>query len=300
MRNISRFCAVFAALTFSASCGGNGPTVSPTPTTPPATVMSIAVTGKDFDFGSDLDAGKCQQAVAMARFSDGTEKDMSSEAVWGSSDEAVAKVSSGLVCGVSAGTSRITAKLGTIEGGIEVKVRRPPPTAVSLVARAETTDLVLGQQPVQATARATFSDNSARDVTNEVDWISLNLTVATVSPKGLVTPVAVGKAGIRAKLGNVEGSMEVTVKEPTTIYGAVYCGSPFGARVVSGATAEIAEPASARVQTTTDSQGRYSLAVRVATFKLRVVYGQRDQNYDWTLAVGTRLEWNVLFSPPCN
>ena len=61
-----------------------------------------------------------------------------------------------------------------------------------LSAPGETTQLV---------AEATLSDGSTKDVTSTVRWTSIDRTVATVSPNGLVTAIDLGKTTIVAFVG---------------------------------------------------------------------------------------------------
>lgn len=86
--------------------GPTAPTQPPTPPPPPApTLQSVSVTGP-----STLEEGAQGQLTVMAQYSDGESKDVTSEATYTSSDDAVATVnSSGLVTAVREGRATITA-----------------------------------------------------------------------------------------------------------------------------------------------------------------------------------------------
>src|SRR5207244_4186712 len=68
-------------------------------------------------------------------------------------------------------------------------------------------------QTQQYTATGTYSDQSTKDLTDEVNWVSSNLSVATISPAGLATAAAVGSASILASFGCLS-SAPVTVSVP--------------------------------------------------------------------------------------
>jgi len=55
----------------------------------------------------------------------------------------------------------------------------------------------------QYTATETFGDNSTRDVSSQVTWVSSATNIATISTAGLATAVALGTTNITAKSGSV-------------------------------------------------------------------------------------------------
>ncbi len=66
-----------------------------------------------------------------------------------------------------------------------------------------------GTQPFAATG--TYSDGSSKDLTGSVNWTSLNLATATISPAGLATGVAAGSTTIKATQGSASGTATLTV-----------------------------------------------------------------------------------------
>lgn len=70
---------------------------------------------------------------------------------------------------------------------------------------------------IQFTATGIFSDNTTKDLTNQVVWLSSNGTVASISnepsTKGLATGLAGGTSEIQASLRCVSGSTTLTVTE---------------------------------------------------------------------------------------
>ena len=63
----------------------------------------------------------------------------------------------------------------------------------------------------QLIASATDPDGAARDLTRALTWVSLDPSIATVSPRGQVVPLANGKATLVAKGGSVEATATVEV-----------------------------------------------------------------------------------------
>lgn len=110
-RNVCALMPVAAmALALAAGCSSNpaGPTPIPSPSstpTPPPTVTSLAVEG-----ASSAVLGETQQLKAMAQMTDGSARDVSTQATWLSSDRTVATVSAtGLVTALKSGTTDISA-----------------------------------------------------------------------------------------------------------------------------------------------------------------------------------------------
>src|SRR5438093_7826694 len=103
-----------------AGCGGNSSSSSSTPSTPvapTAAVSSIAVSGNSPALGDT------SQFTATATLSTGTTQDVTGQATWQSSDEAVATVSSaGVVRSMAAGDADITATYSDVRGSQHVIV----------------------------------------------------------------------------------------------------------------------------------------------------------------------------------
>jgi len=127
---------------------------------------------------------------------------------WSSSNPAVATVSnSGLVTGVSVGTSTITVKTqdGNKTATCAVTVN---PIRVSSVSLKSDTSLIEGG------TETLYAEIDPPNATNKsVTWISSNPAVATVSNSGLVTGVSVGTATVTVKTqdGNHTAVCNVTV-----------------------------------------------------------------------------------------
>jgi hypothetical protein len=99
-----------------------------------------------------------------------------------------------------------------------------PPTLVALQIDAPTS--IETGQIIQLTALARSSDQTSRDATTGVTWISSNPAVLDISAAGLARARAVGRASVKATSGSVESaprSIQVltVVGETVTLSGIV-------------------------------------------------------------------------------
>lgn len=202
------------ALLFStllAACGGGGGQ-DPAPVVPPASVVvSVAVTPAT----SAVPINGVQAFVATATFGDGSTRDVSTTTNWSSGATSIATVgqATGVVTGVSAGTTVITA---TYEG--KTSTAAVTVTAATLlsvtVTPASSTIAVAGVQPFVATAN--YSDGTTRDVTKFASWSSGTVAVGTVvQTTGVVTGVTSGSSLITVNFGGKSGTAGLVVSAAT-------------------------------------------------------------------------------------
>ena len=120
-------------------------------------LLSITITPAVFSIAS----GQSKQLSALGVYSDGSSQDVTSQVTWNSLSTAYATVdSSGLVTGVSAGSSTITATIGSTHG-----------TAIATVSSALLTSIVITPaaasiatgQSQSFTASGIFSDGSTTE-----------------------------------------------------------------------------------------------------------------------------------------
>lgn len=178
-----------------------------------AALVAIEVTPA----GSSLETGFTRQFTATGIFSDGSSQDLTAAVTWSSSMPSIAAISNvagsqGLATGTAAGTTTITATLGTASGGTDLTV-----TGASLVAiHVVPTSPVVGVGTIRfLTAIALFSNGATRNFTQTATWTSSVPAVATVSDvapvKGRVAALAPGTTEITATLGTISGATTVTV-----------------------------------------------------------------------------------------
>jgi Bacterial Ig-like domain (group 2)/NHL repeat len=146
---------------------------------------------------------------ASASFSDGSNVTANNTATWTSSNPQVAAVSNGLVTGITAGTTNISASLdGTIT---TVGITVTGPTLQILSLSPNTAQALGAGGTLQLTLTGGYSDSSTQNLTSVATWTSSNAAVATVSG-GLVTAVGPGYTYIYGGAGGASPmSVVVTV-----------------------------------------------------------------------------------------
>jgi hypothetical protein len=135
--------------------------------------------------------------VAIGTFSDGSRQDLTGSVHWSSgapnfatvsNDPGIPGITTGvgrrgvLTGGIQAGTSLITATSGSISGSTSVQVTAATPESLTITPA---NGMVPLGTPQQCAVTASFSDGSKQDVTQSVQWSSLNPDIAIVYPGGL-------------------------------------------------------------------------------------------------------------------
>ena len=120
--------------------------------------------------------------------------------------------SNGLATAVSAGSTVISATLGTISGSTTLTVTTATLVSIDVTADDGTSDpsIAFGTQQ-NFIATGTYSDNNTVNLTASVIWSSSSTTVAAVDSNGLATAVSAGTTTISATLGTISGSTTLTV-----------------------------------------------------------------------------------------
>jgi uncharacterized protein YjdB len=140
--------------------------------------------------------------TAVGTFSDGTRRDVTGDVIWSSSSPAVATVSNapagaGTATAVAPGTAEIAATDPT-SGATSYATVQVLEAQVQELAVAPVAPTLLVGSTLQMQANAILTDDTGADLAASVTWTSSDPAVATVTPNGLVTAVAVGTATITA------------------------------------------------------------------------------------------------------
>jgi trimeric autotransporter adhesin len=183
-------------------------------------LVSIAVTGG----ASGVAVNGTVDLVATATYSDSSTEVVTNSAVWSSSNTSVISVSNtlpnvGRITGLAAGSSTISAVIGSISGSQLVNVNA---VTISSIAITPYDALVTSNGSYSLRAIATYSDASTSDVTDLATWASSNSAAATVSD-------AAGSKGV-ATTPNVAGYATTNI---TATLNSVVGTTPFG---VNGST----------------------------------------------------------------
>lgn len=180
-------------------------TATTTLTVNPVTLLSITVAPQ----APTLLIGATRQLAVTATYSNATTADVTALSTFASATPANVTVNgSGLLTGVAAGASVITATFGTQSAPTTATVSAATLSSIA-VTPATATVAIAGQQ--QFVAIGTYSDSSTAIITNSVAWTSSNILVGTVLNTGVATGVAPGSATITATQGAKSGNAVLTV-----------------------------------------------------------------------------------------
>ena len=177
-----------------------------------ATLNSIAVTPTN----TTILTGTGQQFTATGTYSDNSTQNLSSQATWTSSKTAVATISSsGLATGVSAGTTTISAALGSVSGSTTLTVQTAP-LAIT------TTSLTNGT--VNAAYSATLAASGG---TLPYTWsiasggLPTGLTLNAASGAITGTPTTAGVSNFTAQVSDASSPVQTATKALSITIAAV-------------------------------------------------------------------------------
>jgi len=168
-----------------------------------ATLNSIAVTPAT----PSIAKGATQQFAATGTFSDGSTQDLTGRVTWSSSASTVASIgaTSGLATGLLAGTTQISASLGSISS-VAVPLNVTSAILQSIVVTSASPSIAV-KTLQQFNATGTFSDGSAENITSTATWTSSNTSTAVIDANsGLATALAAGTSQISTVLGSVSSA----------------------------------------------------------------------------------------------
>lgn len=180
------------------------PSAAPAVAGRPAVLLSVSVEPERDTFPTR----ETLRLSAFGRYSDGTVRDITRDAVWSSADVRVARVDSeGVVYGERFGTATIAATLESYSGVAAL-------TVTPIIARIDIapSPLSLKHHAMERlSAIATLTDDSTRDVTSEVTWTSSDAASVRVDG-GAVEGLAPGSATVTVSLGDFGASCAVAVE----------------------------------------------------------------------------------------
>ncbi len=195
----------------------DGVTGSTNLTVTSATLVSIQVTPTN----PSIPKGTAQPFTATGIYSDHSTQDLTTQALWSSSNTSVAGISNeGLATSLAAGSTVISAALGNVSGTTTLAV-----TAATLVSVevSPTEPSIPRGTAQQFVATGIYSDRSTQDLTTQVVWSSSNVSVADISnaadSNGFASALTAGSTVIHAALGNMSGTttLDVTAAVLTSI-----------------------------------------------------------------------------------
>ena len=192
------------------SVAGVASTVTVTVTGSTVTLVSIAVVPAS----TFVPIGASVPLQAIGTYSDGSTADLLGVASWSSDAPSVATVdATGRVTGVSAGSARIRASVGSIFGESAITV--PTITVTSIRVDPNPSSTTVGGN-VKYTATAILSDGTTADVTGFATWSTGDPTVASMLGN-VATGLSAGSTTVVATVGPFSGSAKLTVTSGKTL-----------------------------------------------------------------------------------
>jgi uncharacterized protein YjdB len=164
--------------------------------------------------------GTSLKLIARGQYSDGSSQDITDQATWESGNISVLTVAnsgniSGTITGQSPGQAIITASLGAFSGQETFAVSNA--VLNSLVIAIPESSLNVNTTG-QASAQATYTDDSIQNVTGQVNWSSSDVSIASVDNtsvnKGRISALSVGETQISASLNGVPSNrLPITITQ---------------------------------------------------------------------------------------
>lgn len=161
-----------------------------------------------------LPRGTSRQFTALARFSDGTSRDVTGAVVWSSSNEAIVTVGNGpgdkgLVSAIGPGDTDVvvTDSATRVQGRTIVFVPGDAPQLRAIVVTPNPGSVNLGGK-LQFAALGVLSDGTTQDLTRDVAWSSSQPNVLTIDAAGLSTGLGIGDATVTAASADPSSSVK--------------------------------------------------------------------------------------------
>src|SRR5260221_6604642 len=181
------------------------------------TVDAVSVTSVTISPANPmLPVGFSSHLYATAQYSDGSTHDVTAQAVWSSSNTAVATVSNaagsqGQDTGLASGTATVSAHFGGVQGSATLTVFSGKISSIAITPATLTLAKGSSQRVV---ATGTWANGFSMDVTAQVRWSSSNrgVAVANNSARGLVSAAGSGSATVTAFKTGKSGTLAVTVQ----------------------------------------------------------------------------------------
>ncbi|MBQ4892334.1 Ig-like domain-containing protein, partial [Shewanella sp. MMG014] len=174
--------------------------------------------------------------VAVGYYSDGTSSQLNDLSLsnWRSDEESVGFFGEpGIFYAASEGAVVVSVIVNGVESNdVNISVTDPVITAITVTPGR--VDVAMGQEQ-QLTATATYSDDTSSDVSDSVTWFSLDTSIASVLPSGLLIAGDVGATVLTATKDGV-GSNEVVV----TVTDAIVTGITVTSGKVASASVNVA------------------------------------------------------------
>ncbi len=216
------------SVTVTANSGGVSGTAAVTVTN--ATLVSLSVSPAN----STMPVGATKQFTATGTFSDSSTQDVTLSVLWSSSTAATAAIDNkGLATSVAAGTSTISAALGSVSGSTGLTVSNV--NLISITVTPASAQIAVGTS-LKFTATGTFSDGSVANLSG-ISWKSSKPQFASIRSSGIAHGKKAGTVTISATSSGITGTGTLVVGTGTLVSVAI---SPANPSVSVGGTQQFA------------------------------------------------------------
>ncbi|MFY8351458.1 beta strand repeat-containing protein [Pseudoalteromonas sp. SSM20] len=159
--------------------------------------------------------GTSQSYNLIGKFSDGSQKDLTKQATWQTSDNNIAYFSSNSIAfGNNEGVVTVTATVVGKQAVANLTVTSAELTNITVIPKLTT---LANGHTSQLTATAYFTDNSTLDITEDATWYSENTSIASITASGikagLVTANNLGETDVIASYRGLTDKGHVKVND---------------------------------------------------------------------------------------
>ncbi|GGD60011.1 Ig-like domain-containing protein [Paenibacillus nasutitermitis] len=189
--------------------GGQQSSVQVTIENQPPTVQSLRFSPASLN----MTAGNAEPFTVFALYSDDTQRDVTMDSEFSSSDSSVAAVAANKssIDAIAAGSTVITAVYGGKSADLQVRVEPEADIVKELALLIKNEKMKVGKSR-QLVVYAFHSSGEWGEVTSSAEYASSNPSVVTVKAGGKLTAKSRGTAIITVTYGGVERSLTITVK----------------------------------------------------------------------------------------
>ncbi len=206
------------SVTVAANSAGISGTAAVTVTN--ATLVSLAVSPAN----STMPIGATKQFTATGTFNDSTTQDITASVLWSSSTPASVTINNkGLATSLAAGTSTISAALGSVSGSTGLTVSNVK--LASITVTPASAQIAAGTS-LKFTATETFSDGSVATNLSAVSWKSSKPQFASIRSTGLAHGKKAGTVTISATSSGITGTGTLVVGIGTLVSIAISPSNP--------------------------------------------------------------------------
>lgn len=206
MRNISAVLLAVATLSPSLACDrANTPLTLAGPTLI-ASAVSISIIGE-----RELMVGQTATLRAVAAMSDGSRRDVSGDAAWGSSNTVVCTAHAGVIVAANAGICDVSASFNSIVTTASFAVVGTVRTGEIISIEIQGPRTLLPAQGDRYIVVANTPDGSQIDVTTRATFSSSDPSVADVDRDGRVAALAEGSTTIAVTADGLQVAFRLTI-----------------------------------------------------------------------------------------